>query len=84
VHDSFDFNAYGTGSYTISIEAVDKDADWDGDALSSSVTRTVNVLNTPPAASLGIETLLADRREGAENAIHSRGLHQSFQSKTIA
>ncbi|MGE3807491.1 MAG: hypothetical protein AB7K24_22745, partial [Gemmataceae bacterium] len=48
--DSFDFNSYGLGSYVISINATDHDSDRPGDASSSSLSRTVNVVNTPPVS----------------------------------
>ena len=64
-NDSFDFNDYGVGSYVITLYAIDDDDDRANDRSSRTVSRIVNVLNTPPVASLAITTTEQHRIEGA-------------------
>lgn len=73
VSDSFNFDAYGVGSYLITVNATDKDADRSNDATSSSVSRIVNVLNPPPSAQFNVVTPLADRGEGTELSFDASG-----------
>ncbi|MFT5527093.1 MAG: hypothetical protein ACI9HK_005075, partial [Pirellulaceae bacterium] len=46
--DSFDFNNDGVGQFQIMINAIDQDKDRPNDQETQSVTRIVNVLNSPP------------------------------------
>ena len=63
--DSFNFDAFGVGSYVLEVRATDLDVDRDNDQLSSSVTRVVNVLNSPPTADFAVVTAPVDRKEGS-------------------
>jgi PKD repeat protein len=64
--DWFDFNSFGVGKYQITITATDKDLDRGApDQLPASVSRTVNVIYTPPQAVLTISTPPAGRLEGS-------------------
>lgn len=63
--DSFDFNSYGVGSYTLSITATDNDTDRTGDQLTATEVVHVNVVNASPLAAMQVTTPEADRREGS-------------------
>ncbi|MCA9011876.1 MAG: HYR domain-containing protein [Planctomycetaceae bacterium] len=62
--DFFDFNSYGVGTYTITINSTDHDNDRPSDHLSATAYRLVNVVNAPPAASLNVITSENLRAEG--------------------
>lgn len=66
--DSFDFNAYGVGSYQITINTTDKDNDRTGDEESSTLSQIVNVLNSSPIAAMSVTTEVAGRLEGSQIA----------------
>src|SRR5205085_1898337 len=67
---SFDFNSYGLGTYNISVDAADADADRADDSLSSTASRTVVVSDDDTAAPV----ITITGSEGSEND----GQDQSF------
>ena len=71
--DTFDFNAYGVGTYVISITAEDGDADRNNDELRKSHVATVNVVNASPVADFQITTPEIDRSEGSQLSFDASG-----------
>ena len=70
---TFDLNAFGLGTYAITITATDDDSDQDGDRLSSTVSRFVNVVYPTPGADLVISTAPVLRVEGHEIQFDASG-----------
>lgn len=71
--DTFDFNSFGLGTYVITVTATDQDTDRPGDQLSSTATRTVNVVYPTPVADLVVTTAAELRKEGSEIAFDASG-----------
>ena len=61
---SFNFDAFGIGTFEITVTAVDGDNDRTGDASpQTSASRTVVVTNAPPVARAGLDKIVREGRK---------------------
>ncbi|MFO0906171.1 MAG: PEP_CTERM-anchored TLD domain-containing protein [Pirellulales bacterium] len=57
---SFDFNSYGPGVFTMDVSATDGDADWTGDSLTNTASRSVTVLAETTISVVGNDLVVSD------------------------